>query len=356
MVTMAKQSKPTLKDIASAVGVSYQAVSLALRGEKGVSEERRAEIKKLAKEMGYYPHAYGRLLREKKSNQVGLIIAQRPEDSPSASGFGQMLEYFVRACEQRDRRYHIEFHHHAEDDPDVDFTPPHAVAGGLVDGVILLGDVGQPLRDWLSDHQLPFVSTHEPAECSVIPDESQGMRLALEHLHDLGHRRVAATFGPQRYRTQRCRRRSFFDNVGKMGMEPPDEDYILIQESGCEKDWADQTLDWADALLDRPDRPTAVIGGFRAVHYAALSRGLDVPADLSLIEWTDPVKARQRFFPAATSIHADLGDIIHQAMEMLEVRLSGEMPENPQRWVPAELFPAESTGPVPTRQCSGITV
>jgi DNA-binding LacI/PurR family transcriptional regulator len=104
---------------------------------------------------------------------------------------------------------------------------------------------------------------------------------------------------------------------------------------------------WADKLLSRPDRPTAIIGGWHAATQMAMARGLRVPQDLSLIEWARPAVITRMFNPAMAALDTDIEVVMQMAFEMLERLLAGETPEASSIRIKSQLFLAESTGPVP---------
>src|ERR1700733_9497641 len=70
---------PKLSDIAKRVGVSTAAVSLALnKGETTrVSAKKRAEILRVAEDMGYYPNELARALAERRTRLLGLVVPLR---------------------------------------------------------------------------------------------------------------------------------------------------------------------------------------------------------------------------------------------------------------------------------------
>ena len=72
---MAKAVK--LADIAERLGVSTVTVSKALADQKGVSEEMREKIKQLADDLGYISPSASRKLKEQKSYNIGVIIAEQ---------------------------------------------------------------------------------------------------------------------------------------------------------------------------------------------------------------------------------------------------------------------------------------
>jgi len=66
--------KVTLKDIAIRAGTSVNSVSKAIRNHPKISEKKRREILKIAKEMGYVPNYTAKCLRKRKTNLIGLIV------------------------------------------------------------------------------------------------------------------------------------------------------------------------------------------------------------------------------------------------------------------------------------------
>ena len=67
--------KSTIKDIARIGKVSPTAVSMALNGRPGVSEKTREKIRKIAKDIGYYPNYVAKTLIGKRSQSIGLIVS-----------------------------------------------------------------------------------------------------------------------------------------------------------------------------------------------------------------------------------------------------------------------------------------
>ena len=71
-----------LKDIAERANVSINTVSRALKGKSDISKETSRRIRKIAKELGYVPHAAAASLRSKTTKTIGVIVTYLESVSP----------------------------------------------------------------------------------------------------------------------------------------------------------------------------------------------------------------------------------------------------------------------------------
>ena len=76
-----------LKDIAKECGVSTATVSKALNNQKDIGEETKEKIKRIAKEMGYFPNSAARALKTNRSYNIGVLFTEE-------AGSGLKHEYF----------------------------------------------------------------------------------------------------------------------------------------------------------------------------------------------------------------------------------------------------------------------
>ena len=73
-----QKSKVTIFDVAKASGVSSSAVSYALNGKSGVSEDTRAKVLKIAHELGWKPNGAAQALAKSKTQRIGLVLGYDP--------------------------------------------------------------------------------------------------------------------------------------------------------------------------------------------------------------------------------------------------------------------------------------
>ncbi len=181
----------TLADIAAKVGVSNVAVSKALSGKPGVSDDLRLKIKQIADEMGYLSSSSGKTGNLETGN-IGVIV---PENyyGYSASFYGQMYEKVVRAL--FDNKYYGILELLSKED-EREGNLPKVMVDEKVDGLILLGQLDEKyIAKMVEQTELPvfFLDTYIPATVfdTVISDGYYGMYRLTNYLISQGHKKIA---------------------------------------------------------------------------------------------------------------------------------------------------------------------
>ena len=159
----------TIKEIARLANVSSAAVSRYLNGGY-ISEEKRAQIKKVIEETGYHPSAQARTLRTKRASLVGVVVPKINSESISrvTEGIGNVLAargyQMLLASTDNNAKKEIEYLHLFEKYP--------------VDGIILIGTmITAEHRRFLKNARIPVVVTGQNtkyANCVYHDDYGAG--------------------------------------------------------------------------------------------------------------------------------------------------------------------------------------
>ncbi|MBN8709004.1 MAG: LacI family DNA-binding transcriptional regulator [Verrucomicrobia bacterium] len=318
-----EKQKITIREVAAAAGVTMTTVSSALHARGRVSEEQRLRIQKIARELGYQPKVAAQMLRARMTSQIGLILPMDANTQDGLDGHATpILLNFVRACESRGLRYHVEFF-----SPNQSFAPPVQVSGGMVDGLLVGGYVGKPLEEWLNASGCKWVSVDEPADYCVVSASDEGMYRAVERLAALGHRRLAYTGGPLHYHSQKSAYEGFLRAVRDFGMDLSGEGRVVHFDDVSRPGLLQKASEWAAEVLRQPAPPTAVLCHdlvhSRGIAYRVMKMGLSIPEDLSIIA-VGPATVAERDLPCMSTIQVNFQSLVENAMSLLEGAMLGK--------------------------------
>ncbi|MEP7089033.1 MAG: LacI family DNA-binding transcriptional regulator [Nocardioidaceae bacterium] len=294
----------TIADIARALGISKAAVSYALNGQPGVGADTRKRVLAAAQEMGWYPSSSARALSGAETGVVGLVLSRPPELLTFETFFVHMLAGLETVLAERGSSLLLRV---IGDHPEEEVRTYQRWWGERrVDGVILLDERFRDQRlDRIRDLRIPAVLCGGPLRDWDMPalwtDHGEDAAIVADHLHALGHRRIAHISGPANFAHERARRRGLRRAAAGRGIEV---DTIEGAYTGP------AAADLTAALLARPraERPTAVVYGSDVMAASGLSavheRGFEVPRDLSVLSWDDSQLATL-MRPALTALHRD---------------------------------------------------
>lgn len=186
---MAKAVK--MADIAERLGVSTVTVSKALADQKGVSEEMREKIKQLADDLGYISPSASRKLKEQKSYNIGVIIAEQFLDT-GESFYSQMYQMVTKKAVFKGCFTMLEVISKQDEE---DLNMPKLIQEQKIDGLIVIGRMNEEYLSALENSRVPTVYLDfydEKKECdAVISDSYYGMYRMVNYLFDMGHERIA---------------------------------------------------------------------------------------------------------------------------------------------------------------------
>lgn len=309
----------TITDIADRLGITHSTVSRALSPDKGrprMSAETRERIVQTAKELGYRPNGLARDLVRRRTFTVGVIV--RHFNDPFYSDMIQELH--VRFVQKNylgiffSARNLDEFQHAVK-----------SLTSRRVEGIISVA-LDPEERQHMAQINVPIVyyGTLDHTETWVGPDAKRGTILALEHLIELGHRKIGyiGQVDPQN------RRYRGFQQVLRTENLPRSDHWIQqvdamrprLSVSGIMQTGYDAMR----RLLGHNDRPTATlcqndvmaIGAERAI----LASGLRVPEDMALIGFDGLAMGEHATVPL-TSVDPGLDGVVEHLVDTLFQRI-----------------------------------
>jgi LacI family transcriptional regulator len=329
----------TIVDVARSAGVSVSTVSKVINARYGVADDTAERVRRVIDELGYESSLGARSLRSQRTGVLGVLVAEfEPFSTELLKGLGQAAEgsgYELLAYSGGtgpDQRHGWERRSLAR------------LSGTLIDGAVLVTPtVSDP------DYRIPVVAIDPHAGSSSVPtvdsDNLAGAESAVNYLLSLGHRRIAMLSGRPDLTSAQLREAGYRKALEGAGITV---DPSLIRVGGYRQDSATAP---ARALLDRPDRPTAVFAAndLTAIRMIEVANelGLSVPGDLSVIGFDDVPDASQ-FRTPLTTIAQPLYQMGCTAMEMLLQLLVGVELEPSHLTLATSLVVRESTAAVPT--------
>lgn len=182
--------KVRLADIAQRLGISIVSVSKALSGQSGVSEETRAKVLDLAREMGYVP------LRTKPENKqgvrsgnIGILVADRFFDDNTF--YSDLYRHVLIGCTDHGFSALIEI---VKPEAEQNCTIPSMIQGKKVDGLIFMGEIDRRYLDVMTHQGIPYILLDFYDENldadSVTSDNVDGGYLLTNHLLETGRRDI----------------------------------------------------------------------------------------------------------------------------------------------------------------------
>lgn len=337
--------RPTMSEIAHRAGVSTGAVSYALNGLPGVSEDTRHRILVIAEEIGWQPNASTRTQAARQARAVALILA-RPGRALSIGGFFlQFIEGVERALSESGTALLLQV------------VPDHDTAieatrnwwsERRIDGVIVTDvhdhDERLPVIEELG---IPAVivgrSQPNSSAPSVWSDDAAATAEVVDYLAALGHQRIARVSGHPELDHSRVRNKAFQDAMHRHGFQP---EPIHSVEHGRE-DAATITR----RLLTSLQRPTAIVYDSDVMAVAALGvareLNITVPDELSLIAGEDSELCLLTH-PSISALSRDVAAYGARAAQTLLAVINGTSRASTHDGR-AHLVPRGSTGPRPVQ-------
>jgi LacI family transcriptional regulator len=294
-------------------------VSRALNAEtRGLVNQETAErVMRAAQELGYRPNPIARGLKTNRSYTIGVLI-------PDITN--PLFPPILRGIEDRlDDAGYTSLIVNTDNDAKRERSYLEALRARQVDGFIsATARLDQAFLADLAAGGVPLVLVNRSLEDRSVPavtvDDRQGIRLAVEHVAELGHSRIGHVAGPQNISTGRRRYLGFLEAMRAAGLEALGEQ-VRFSTSFTEAEGARVSSE----LLGVADDITAIVAANDRLAigcYDTLeARGLRCPDDLSIVGFNDmPFVDRLR--PPLTSVRVPQREIGTEAANLLLQRLS----------------------------------
>ena len=354
---MPRRSAVGIRDIAEAAGVSIGTVSKILNNKTDgvrIGDETRQRVIEIARQLGYQANPFASALR---SNRTGIIGAVNL--NPGGGFMGRLGMQVQFAAQQRGIELFVATVKSGAQGVETQLT---ILQGQLFDGFVLLGDMPnyRDLARKLKNLDKPFVSVAAGTDIEtpmVHTDEARGIKMILDYLTGLGHRRIAFLGSPA-WPLVAKRLQIFREYLSTKDIPVP-ENYVSTMDNHPYQPGGVAALEQlhrvsilhSKTLLRQPKPPTAIVCATDGFALGALKGatqlGLAVPQDVSLTSFdgTDGTFTCQ---PELTTLRRPIEKVAAEAIDMLLMLIDspGDPTLQKRILVEPELIVRESCAPV----------
>ena len=330
-----------MREVAQLAGVAMSSVSRVLSGHPDVSAAMQQRVLAAVAELGYEPDLLAQSLRRQETMTIGFAVGDISN---------QLFAEIVASAETRLRAAgYSMLLTNSEASPDLDAAHIRLLAQRRVDGIILsLSDEDHPATlEALERLDIPVVVLDRNVDVGnavhVYTDHQGGMRQAVAHLLDLGHRDIAMING-RLMRPVEERQAALEACYEERGLPPT----YRILHGAFSVDYGARA---AGELLSDETPPTAIIAGGNQLMLGSLrvlhSRGLRLGRDVSFVG-CDDIPISELYDPPIAVVRRDTAAIGRSAAELMLARLR-HAEDVTNVTLPSEFIARPSCGPVPQR-------
>jgi DNA-binding LacI/PurR family transcriptional regulator len=327
-----------LEDVAKRAGVGSATVSRVLNGHPGVKSSTRAKVLRVVEQLKYKPNLHARTLAGGRSRVLGIVMANLY--NPFFADIYHAIETNALLCGYETLL--------ANSSHDVKLLKAsvNRLLGQQVAGLGVFPEMEPAILEELREAQIPVVlfdAGDVPDSFTNIHfDHRKGMRMLLDLLHAMGHRRMAYISAPVFVRPTEARRMEFLETTARHGVEslvvvPAEDGFAGGREATRE-------------LVRTGFAPTAIlcvndwvaVGVIRELR----NQGLSVPGDVSVTGF-DNITMSEFSCPSLTTIHIARAEIGRLVVAGLVPDASDSPPAPRHIFLDPELVLRESTGIAP---------
>ncbi len=317
----------TIKDIAKQAGVSYSTVSRALNNTGVVKDDKKEIILEIAHDLGYFPNQAAINLKNQKANTIGLFF----------STFGRITSPFVLhksligMYEVVESRYNIVV-------KGIDSMRPGSLNPTNMDGILVISqmETDRVFIEEALNKKIPVVVLNRPVYLgvsNVLTDETKGMKHAMLHLLENGHRKIGIIEAGLELASTRARHRGWVEAAQRYHMT--EEDFYVERgdysfESGYNATKILLENDITAILCFNDDM---AFGANQAIAEA----GLSMPGDISLIGY-DNLDINRVAEMGLTTVERNMEKLAVEGTKLLLQKIEEGLVENERMYMETNLI------------------
>lgn len=326
-----------IRDIAQLAGVSTATVSHVINSTRFVSDEIKQKVQEVIERNGYTPNAHARTLAMQRNHTFGLILSDLsnpffPELVKSIQEFANQKGYEIMLA-------------NTNYDAKRTVASVQRMLEQRVSGVaVMTSEMDAALAARLAAREIAVVFLDVgkvgPYVSSITVNYEKGIRAGVEHLLELGHRRIAYISGPLRLKSAQRRQLAFTKTMKKYETQP------FVYEGDFKATGGQQAV---AAMLQQKPRPTAIVAANDLMAMGAMRElrkaGLRVPEDISVVGF-DNILFAELADPPLTTIALPREEIGRAAVEALLHTVTDKNKDGREYKITPKLMVRESTGPL----------
>ena len=320
--------------LAEYLDLSAATVSFVLNDapNRSIPEKTRQRVREAAKALGYQPSHIARSLQGKRTHTIGVLLPELGE--------GYHSQVLSGAADVFMREGYFFFTTHHRHRPNLVSEYPGLLYSRGSEGILAI----DTHLETAPNSPTVAVASHTPLPgvANVVLDHERAAQLALQHLYDLGHRKIAYMRGQLFSSDSRSRWRSTLQVARSLGLQVSPDLILHLDKDSTSSDLGYEVTQ--ELLTRRKDftailcfNDVAAIGAVRGLHDA----GMRVPDDVSVLGFDD-IPAASYYTPRLTTIRQPLQQMGNVAASLLLKKITGsKVPETTK--VEPELVIREST-------------
>ncbi|HLS61373.1 MAG TPA: LacI family DNA-binding transcriptional regulator [Virgibacillus sp.] len=333
----------TIKDVAKEANVAPSTVSRVLSDSPRISEKTKIKVRKVIDELGYHLNHNARVLVQKKTQTIGIVMKNSTSESLHDPFFPEVVRGISAYCSKMEFNLTLTT---GESEEDIFQDVIKMVQGKRVDGMIVsYSKKGDQVVPYLVEHGIPFVLIGSPLEnhnevMYVDNNNVEAAREATTHLINLNHERIGFIGGDRDYQVSVARYNGY-----KTALI---ENKLIYDEQYSKHDNSTQVLEqMVNDLMDLSCPPTGLVVTDDLVSLHVLQvlekRGIQVPNDVSIISFNNAMIA-QLSVPPLTSVDTKVYQLGYESGKSLidEINEPSELKKSVV--IPTEIKQRESCG------------